>query len=121
VERRSRAEELRNLLVQGLSRRAVRSTSLRGYLLLAVPASVLGAIVAELAWALTRTAIPTGEPVGSALAVPGARALLAWAATAAALILTAILLGEALARAAMRNRQSRRARGVPALSERSPA
>jgi hypothetical protein len=70
-----------------------------------VPAALLGAVVAELAWALTRVAIPTGEPVSSGLTlvVPGPRALLAWVATALVLILTAVVLGEALTRAASRD------------------
>lgn len=117
VERRSRAEELRNLLIQGLPRRTLRSASLRSYLLLAVPAALFGAIVAEAAWTLTRAGIPTGEPVtaGFALVLPGTRAVLAWVATAVVLLLAAGILGTALARAA----DTTGPRG--GSSERSPA
>jgi hypothetical protein len=101
VERRGRAEELRALRAQGMRRGPARQAALVGYVGVVGVAALLGWAGAAVVWALTGDRLPLVDVPAPGLdlpALPGAVALGAWAAGAAALILLAAGLTAALLR-----------------------
>jgi len=101
VERRSRADELRALRAQGLTRRHTRGAALVGYVWVVGVAAALGWAAAAVVWALTGDRLPLvdGTPPGPLPVLPGLAAAGAWTAGAAALLLLAAALTVALTRA----------------------
>ena len=106
VERRGRADELRALRAQGLTRRHTRGAALVGYVWVVGVAAALGWAAAAVVWALTGDRLPLidasqspGTPPGPLPRLPGLAAAGAWTAGAAALLLLAAALTVALTRA----------------------
>ena len=105
VERPARADELRWLRQQGLSRRQTRQAAVFGYAVVVAIAAVLGWICAAVVWALTADRLPlldTADPDAVIPDLPGAGALAIGAAGAAALLVLALILSAMLSRAVER-------------------
>jgi putative ABC transport system permease protein len=101
VERRGRADELRALRAQGMSRGQARQAALVGYVGVVGVAALLGWAGATLVWALTGDRLPLVDVPAPGLdlpVLPGTTALGAWGAGAAALILLATILTAVLLR-----------------------
>jgi putative ABC transport system permease protein len=106
VERPSRADELRSLRTQGLSRRQVRLAAALGYAGVVAVAAGLGWLCATVVWFLTGDRLPLVDAPGPDVvipALPGPGALAAGAAGAAALFVLALILSAVLTRAVARS------------------
>jgi hypothetical protein len=105
VERPARADELRWLRQQGLSRRQTRQSAVFGYAVVVAIAAVLGWICAAVVWALTADWLPlldTSDPDVVIPELPGAGALAVGGAGAAAMLVLALILSAMLSRAVER-------------------
>jgi hypothetical protein len=103
VDRRVRAPELRALRAQGMSRRAVATAAVRGYLLVVLAAAVVGPLAAAAVWLVAGWTIPLFADDVRVIAPPRWPSPLgvigAWAIAGGTLAVIAIVGGVRLARA----------------------
>jgi hypothetical protein len=106
MDRRVRAPELRALRTQGMSRRAVRTAAVRGYLLVVLAAAIVGPLAAAACWLVAGWTIPLFAD--DVRLIPPPRwpsplgVILAWAVAGGTLAVIAIVGGVRLARAVER-------------------
>jgi putative ABC transport system permease protein len=104
VDRRRRAEDLRALRWQGLSRRVVRRATLWGQLTVVLAGTVLGLVAAAVAWYAAGDQLPVDADLTTAtIGWPAPSAVLGpWLAAGGVLVAVALLAAIDLRRAVSR-------------------